>query len=543
MSSRTLFAVATIALASASGCSSLGTGDGERVGSTSEAVITPVTINYQAQGSFYGRSETVAAYVNGTYNKVQGRWIVGWNTCSPSTCSTKTEAGWAFSSGPTATSWTTYEMTSGTQFGNPGLSPCAPLSGTFSGWRGDPWIVPVTDPTQNKSSQRSLYSNIANTNVGAYSDIVVAYSDDANSGWTGASYVTDGTSCDSTGAGDDMPMMASNPISPYDTYIVWDRVTDSTAWMRKVLFDTTNSNTFTPGPTIKLPWTGYRHRLSFITTPSCAGGTEGIIVTWTDTPFPPTNPICSPPGAQQVAKINWYAALYVPSLLGGTWFPSTSGSPWLVDTETNWQRCVGSTFNIFNSQDPGIATNPNTTDTWIVTTHPTVNGNRVLRNSFSLVCSGPTLGTPTITHTTSPEPCNGMCGTQCCGGTGPDGGPIVQDEWEPTISFVIKGGTTTRVAESYYGTDEDSTGNQLIGVYMIYSEAGGAWSTVPKPIEYRDIGFTETIPWTALSGFADQMWDYNAMGAAWANGTFLVSWGGDNRKNNDGGLIETDLLQ
>jgi hypothetical protein len=121
------------------------------------------------------------------------------------------------------------------------------------------------------------------------------------------------------------------------------------------------------------------------------------------------------------------------------------------------------------------------------------------------------------------------------------GKPFVQDEWQPEIAFVTSG-IEHRTAVAFYGTRNDVT-NTLVGVYMMYSQNGGAW-TKPQLIAFKDKP-SETIPWAVQkwSGTGDLMWDYNQMGVAWPRGKLLAVWAGDGRNNDGVGLIETDLLQ
>jgi hypothetical protein len=514
----------------------------EAVG-TSVQALTAASQNHSPTGTTYlGRHETAVAYVNGTIGSVQGRWAVAWNATG-----TDTEAGWSYSPGKAGSStWVPNEITSGMQFGNPGISPC---SYTFAGWRGDPTLAPVTQPSLNGCGQagcgvRAIYAMVAETSGGS-SDVVAALSTNGGQSWGNASYVTDSTSCSSNN-GSDIPNMASNPVSPYDTYIAWADLNAGVHYLQKIWFDTASPpllhKQFSPALTIggaSSPWGGplaKRHRLAFMKLPSgCSSGGEGVVIAWQQGN---TNSMRCSPASATLGTNAWYVGVYDTG--NGHWYgPFTV---WATGTDTR-AECVGSGHNILNSPDPGLAANPTASGVWVAYTVPTSFGNKVQVSHTIFECSGGSPVPGAWTNARTPEACDSVDGN-CTFGINPDGGTnFQQDEWEPAIGFVINGSNDNAVMH-FYGTRDDYQ-NTNVNVYAWESTNGGAWSpTQPIAIGVTDTGSTgETFPWPPAT---QNMWDYNSIGVAWDQGTFLAAWGGDNRQGSLFGAnptLETEFLQ
>jgi hypothetical protein len=146
-------------------------------------------------------------------------------------------------------------------------------------------VAAVTDPTLNNGGKRVLYTNVGKTAAsdGAacqqFSDVVIALSDDGGHSWGNAAYVNTA----STGGNVDNPSMASDPISPYKTWVVWQNGT--TGWLSSVQYSTGTPPVLTASTPVQVPNTingttypVYHPRVAIGRIKGCGTNREGVWV-------------------------------------------------------------------------------------------------------------------------------------------------------------------------------------------------------------------------------------------------------------------------
>jgi hypothetical protein len=554
MNLRVLASVACVSLVTACLAVACDKGSvGEGTLSVSEATITPTTTNERVTPDYTYRQETSAAFVTGYSNEIgTGRWVVGWNNNAGPTA-----AGWSISNSYKATTWTDNVQSSGTAWGNPGNSPYDNAS--FSGWRSDPSIVAVTNPATNNGGKTMLYSMVACTNnCSEVNDVIVAVSADNGGTWGNTTYVSgqgSGGSPDHGGGSVDNPWMASNQVSPYDTFIAWDRTSDSTGWLAQL--SVTSPDSGSPGVSVsnivQIPkpsgggYIGHPRIAVGQYTPCTGAAREAVFVTYANFSYGRCGGGEGPKGT---TAANWQLAVY-DTTGGGSWL-----GPWQVDATTlAWPNCVGggtgpedagcSNNNPFcadNDPRAHIAVDWSATHGIFFINHtvnPAGHGTRVEVDQGYLACESGSV-TPVVTKVIDPPPCdpnplNGQC-TWGDAGIGPDGGPYVQDEWAQTISFNFNG-TTPRVVESWFTTRDDPN-NVNVDMYMMYSEnLGVTWSAVQE-VTYGVSG--DVIPWNYHLG---DWSDYQSLSPDTIHGGFLAAWGGDCRSDAGTCTIYSDIMQ
>jgi hypothetical protein len=550
---RTLSALAIAAASLSCAVVACGThrGGAEETATTSAAVITPASTNYNVTPDYASIHETSVAFASGyVHDSLTGRWVIGWNTGGSGT----TQAGWSYSTDYHADSFTDNEQTSGTDFGNPGNSPYDGAS--FSGWRGDPSIVAVTNPTMNDGGVRMLYSMVACTNsCSETNDVVVALSNDSGQTWGSATYANGGGSGPDQGGGPgaDNPWMASNQASPYDTFIAWDRAGDSSAWLGQVSI--TNPDSGTPGISVSgitqvpKPSGGLINhvRIAVGEYTTCGSALhEAVFAVYDDW----TYARCPFDGqSHSTTAASWYMAVY--DVVTSTWL-----GPWQLDATTlPWPNCVGggtgpvdagcSANNPFcadNDPRAQIAVDWSSTHGIFFVNHtinPLGHGTRVEVDQGYLACESGSVQ-PVTTKVIDPPPCdpnplNGLC-TWGDAGIGPDGGPYVQDEWGQAIAFNFNG-TTPRVVETWFSTRDDPN-NVNVDMYMMYSEnLGVTWSGIQE-VTQTQAG--QVIPWNYHLG---DWSDYQSIAPDTVHGGFLGAWGGDCRSDAGTCTVYSEIMQ
>lgn len=499
----------------------------ETIGSSSERLVTAATANYNVGGpSFANQSETSIAFAAGVSNPftgTHGQWVVGFNTGNGFT----QEAGWSYSQD--GVSWTPQGISSGTAWGNPGASPFD--GAAFEGWRSDPSLSAVTDPSLSEGGLRVMYTMLACTHgCGTIheqdNDVIIALSRDGGTTWSHTAYVS-GDSSHGGAHNSDNPWIATNPVSPYHSFVTWTN--DSGTWLAQVAYSnpsdggpiTLSATNYTqpPVPTGK---TIYHPRIAVGQYTDCSSNLHEAVFLAYATNF---SGRCRFDGMKDNETQAYYFDMYdVPS---NTWY-----GPFGLSSTPNWPLCVGGGTGTVcfpgdggpgapncadNDARPHIALDPAATNGAYYVTHtvPGAHGTRVEVDFGTMGCSG-------TTHTSKkqdPNPCDP--GPAGCTSTGPDGGPYIQDEWGPTIAYNYSG-ATGRAVVTYYGTRDD-TSNVHASMYMTYSEDNGAhWST-PSAIAIAGTG--QTIPWDYHLG---DWSDYQSLTSN-GDGGFLGAWGGDCR--------------
>jgi hypothetical protein len=519
------FAVATLAL-SACLVPSQDQPEDQRLGVAASELISPAVNNHLVSGTFQNQHETAVTYVKGTDGGTTAHWIAAWNTYGDASI----EPGWARSSDGSATSFTAHQMTSGLDWGNPGVPPSG-AGRTFRGWRGDPAVAAVTDPAISNNGARALYTNVAVTKDDAVNnhtdDAVIAFTNDGGSTWQGASYVNDAA----TSGRVDMPAVASNPIAPFDSYVGWE--TTQTSYLRKVYFDT--GGVLHRGSIAALPPIGTqvsdqqprRLSLGFGVLPAgCTSGKEGVFIVST-----PLLTACAPSLIGQSIQAKWFLTVYDPTA-------NAFYGPWLLDQYAAFPHCVTSDNTGNNVVDAHIAVDPTSSNFWVTHAKTTFYGTRIGLDFGSIVCTNGRVGI-NLGHATDPDPCNPSLTGACQYTTDTStGASIFQDEWEPAIGFAVDPIThAKRVTMTWYGTRND-VHNALASYYYSVSENGGAFS-IPAPVALN-AGVVATWK-TNHSGTED----FTRLGADYSGGRFLAVWAGDARSWAGLGYttIQSDILQ
>ncbi len=529
--SRSLFALA--ALAASSACStdlSPTTSRLERVRSTQQP-LTVASTNYTVSGLLFDRHEATAAYTEGRPDLAGasgGKWVVIWNN------STATGFDWSLSGDNYNSVWTTHTLGSPTAWGDPGDSPSyksSELGGVaapFAGWRGDPAIAPVTDPSINSNSHRVILAGLANSTppgeLKRTSDIAIAYSDDQGASWTGAQWITTGDDNGAnpgmpmTGLGVDNPKLASNYVAPFDTFATWrssNLAGDRFTWLRRISLNSAGVLSGDTPVAVPIDPNSYGDTpdIGFVRMPDgCSSGGEGVAVVYSN-----NMGRCANTGTREAVSESLYLAVW--DVSAATW-----SGPWLVFADPALPTCVGAsssnTASFYQSTNNGmahIAGDPQTSNFWISHTISTSSGTRATVEEATFACDGGEI-VPTFNQIPTPcprDPATGVCYVV-------DGVAPVQDEWLPSIGFATYG--VKRTVMYWYGTRDDPS-NTMARVYMRYREDNGAW-TYPQQIYAAGTngnasGWNESATLTT---------DYNQIGVDYNNGRFLAIWPGDRRR-------------
>ncbi len=328
--------------------------DSENVKSVDSALVT-ANANVLVQSTYAKRHETSVAHTEGNGNGV--RWLVAWNGQSDPN---GFGVGWVSSNDPLGSSWSTPHETNAANNFFAGPSAYWSSRGRTiwpADYRGDVSVTGVTDPTINNHGRRALVATLLDTvdpTLGrlATNDVIVAMTDDLVH-IQHASYLNDGT----TGGGADVPKIASNPVSPFDTFGTWEN--SQGHWLLRFFFDA--AGTFHKDASgahlIPPPPTGFgqRHDMAFVHLPAgCTGGGEGVVLVLVDA----QNHRCDDFGFDgQRHPQDWNSYIVVWDQVALQWH-----GPWLLQTATQNPVCVGNPAHATNSNDlhtsPVIRTEP-----------------------------------------------------------------------------------------------------------------------------------------------------------------------------------------
>lgn len=491
---------------------------------STEAIVTAPTQNYLANPTTPGQEVSVA-YVPGGGN-TPGRWVMGF---IPLSTPVERHVGWAYSSDAMGTNWTSRGIPSGTAWGDPGPSPVS--SSPFAGWRSDPSLAPVTDPTINNNGTRVLVSEIAIQANGMLENVIVALSSDRGETWANTQYVNTASS-----GGADHPTISSNPNSPYGTYVAWASSSSPTGgWINSVRYATPTS--FTKGTPVPIP----RTLPYWINVPNVAMGVvkgcDGILHQAVYVAYAGIGPPHCTPGTATTYNMKWFLAVYdtVANVFYG---------PWGIANDATFPTCVGGSGSMNRLWDPGVearlAVDSASPTFFLAHVNSTAYGTRIDVDSGSIGCGG---GTPAVTATRMPV-CNPNTPNCVMGGLGRTDGsgmPIIQDDWAPSIAFVYGPSMTPRTVVTWMSTrDDPGNANRLTNIYMAFSE-DRFWSvSSPVRVSFATPGTTQTVPWDQNIG----SWiDYQGLAPNPITGAFLAGWGGDCRSNFSFCQIYSGLMQ
>lgn len=437
---------------------------------------------------------------------------------------------WAVSDDMDGTSWQTREMSSPTDFGNPGPSPywASGIGGgesrPFFGWAGDPSLAIDTNPLTNNYFSRVYLVNLAQVTYPDETEhtdeIIVALSEDQGSNWRSTHYLTTGddngaTGTPVSGGGVDLPKIASNFAAPYHSFGVWN--VPGKTWLRRFSFD--GSGQFEGDDPIEVPQvegSAAAPDLSFVKLPTgCSGGGEGVAVVYASAALGRCyhalgDPI---PDPRPTNFIQWYLAIY--DVNAAAWL-----GPFLISEDPELPLCVGKSGVSTNNASAHVAGDPNGPHLWISHTKGTRYGTRAVVEYGHIECSDG-VAEPSFTQIVSPEPCVVDPPTGHCLPNELSTGPVVQDEWLPGIAFADDG-STKRTVMYWYGTRSDQD-NSLTKVYAMYEENFGGWSAV-QTLYVAPPG--NTGGWRE---HRSKTWDYNLLGADYYRSRFLPAWAGDAR--------------
>ncbi len=162
-----------------------------------------------------------------------------------------------------------------------------------------------------------------------------------------------------------------------------------------------------------------------------------------------------------------------------------------------------------------------------------VQGTRAAIKFTDLLCSSDGQLQPSTGTVIAPPPCDWDPVTQQCVTTLPDGGTVIQDEWLPSIGFTNSG--VPRVAMYWYGTRDDINNNKVATYMMASEDYGATWSLPARLTTNSGHGLVWPVD-------ASLTWDYQTLGASFADGNFLAVWAGDARDNLTAPNIYSALL-
>lgn len=511
------FALAVVALVAAVEACSAAEDGREQLGRITAAVVSPSGNN--ATIATTTQAETTVTYVSGVGGSgggQQGSWIVAANGSGQTT-----QFSWGYSTDGTAANWNVpgggtsfQQISSGTAFGSPPTNSPQDNTDSFQGIRGDSSLSAITDSTWNNSGKRVVFVNTASTtkHPNGVPDIIIALSEDGGRTWGNVQWVdTAGTI---TNSGGDMPFVASNPESPYDTWVSWADVGGQKGYIRQVKYGAPPSSQFLPpGSPIAVPKLGSdgyvnRFNLAFgkVSTAHCGSGSEAIFVVY-------TNDIsgCARDGTRGSpgSTINWNMAIYDTG--NSSWY-----GPWNIDSDSNYYMCAGFPLNqaSTNTVDPHIAVDPES-DTWaIIHTKTTSYGIKTVVNYGGIACGGPSGGGTWTDPVPQSDPAHL-----------PDGGLPIQDDWLPGIAVQRYGGVL-RFTWFWMGMIDDPYYNNRVGIYSAFSE--NSFGTISTPVR-NTTTVNGQYTWPLPINVAQQ--DYETMGSSWTTGQFLSVWSGDMRAN------------
>jgi hypothetical protein len=512
------------------------------------------------------------------------QWVTVFNNnqnCYP-TVTASPCGGWAYSNDINGSSWTAQVQSTGLDFApNPGN--CSD-GNAFAGWGGDPSIAPVTDPTINNGGTRLLYTNLGNSTVNPYTDVIVAISTNGGHGWGNTNFVT--TPGVSSGGGasggfmggngyqDDQPAIASNSLSPYGSWVSWTYYDiphyTSQGYINSVRYDLslTYSTGYLhpvqvpPAPVSSGVFPFEQAAVSVTSMQTCSPGLHEIVFVAFD-----TSPVglagvsrCGGNRDNHTSPVSWWLNMYDATV--GQWlFPN---APLPLGTDAQFPDCVGNLsagaggqigYPGTNSQKPALAVAPGGPDFWIANVQSSLSlpgythseGTRVAIHHRRLSCINGQMAVSNLGDNSAPDTCYGLTGWGPCTGdagsggqNGPDGGYVVNDEWEPGLGFLWNYNTqpaTPELFATWYDTRLDPA-NDLVGVW-------GAWTTCTTPscnpfnnVFYVSHNISPTyVSWDFTEGL---QWDYNVPGVDPNTYSFLAVWGGDarNGQNADGGRAD-----
>lgn len=529
LASKLVFA-ALIATSSASGFVACASSQEESAESShvTQALITSAAADTPI--AFSSNKETSVTWTPAGVSP--GHWLMASNNLDSN--SGLSFWSWAYSSDYSGINWTFKNQTSPLQFGSPPTN--SPSDGTaFSGWRSDPSVAGVTDSNWS-NYQRAVGVNIAATvgSGGNPSDVIIALSEDSGQNWRNLQWVNDAAT---GGAAADMPFVFSNPQYPFDTYVSW-RGGGTVGHLRQVKYTLPPASSFTPGPILNIPVASgqngdmNRFNFGFGTLPTgCTSGGEGIFVIYTN-----DQSRCARSGTREPvgSPIYWNLAVYDTG--AGAWLNIGPNNVFVWGTDPNFWNCAGFplTSSQSNTMDPHIAVDPTSSNFWTIHTQTnTTTGIRAQVDSGYLTCGPGPVVNKTPLWTDPDPPCTGGC-------TLPDGGPIIHDDWLPSIAMSKQSGVT-RVAWNWYGTRDDINNGQA-AVYLAYQENGGPIAT-PTRLTTGAYPVNGSTTWAI--GAATDPDDFKTLAANWGANSFLSVWAKDARQtvvpSFNGGFESGDL--
>lgn len=478
--------------------------------------------------------ETMAAYAEGGKN-----WVVAYNF--PYGGSGSSVQLWSFSNGEFPTTWTTGVCSTGLCMGNPDLvgvpvrhpSDWTAANGsTFQGPRGDPGLIAMHNPANNKGGTRLIQSSMTYTTATPTGvDVMVSLSEDSGITFGNATYVS--SVMDPTLV--DFPSISTHATVPYGTYIGW--TTGSGGTLVKVDYDLSVPPVMTPSAPISIPTGVAGYRIAVGQATVCSGAVHEVV--WV---MFPTNSLsrCASVGNPYIYDVTWKLEMYDP-LVG--W-----AGPWFIDHDATHHSCVGSNMSIPAIGD-AIAADPLSQIVAIGYTKSTPTGQRANIATVIPTCTGG-VWTANVTHWQAGDPC--YLNAKCAGGEYPDGGEhygsgnlpdggfAQQDDYETTVSMGYQSGVPRGFATWF--SSRDSKDNTLSGIYSTYYVGTMyTWAnptmnprvSFPAPGAWEGYGNLDVVPWPSFNSLT---WDYQTT-AVNANGTFLSVWSGDQRGGGGGGSM------
>lgn len=503
----------------------------EPVGTTQEALITPSSANSPV--AFTANHETSVAYLTGGgSDPAPGHWVMATNnwdtttcvnvqnctgcvgTCAgtPLTCCSLKWLSWAYSTDGNGNSWTFANESGPTQWGCPGGAcpgTSAPSEGpsgsSFNGWRGDPSVAAITNPSLNNNGQRVVVTMLASSVNTDGGDVVVALSENGGQTWGNLQWVT---TSPANGGIADMPFVFSNPNPPWDTYVSWQNVKNNvaTGFLRQISYSA--GGTFIGGSVITIPKASNdkgsavnRFNFGFGTLPGgCTSGQEGIFLVYTNG----FSGRCSQGGTREDnGTTYWNFGIFDTG--NSAWYGPTN-----YRTDSNFSRCVGSPLTVAytNDSDPHIAVDPTNSRVWVTHTRQT-SATGPVRTYVESALIGCPIQNPFTFDTvfTAPDPCAG-CSSD--------------DNWLPAIAM-HRSGANPRVGVYWYSTMDAS--NSQATLFASFQENLGPFSP-PIPVATTPFPIGGTSSW-AVGGIDPN--DYQTLGTSWQNSSFLNLWANDRR--------------
>ena len=534
-----------------------------RLGVSRQAILTPAPNNVAVTTTaFPNRHEFATVFL--TLNQPlamppSGRWLTVWN--GP-TGANGVPIGWAPSMDGLGNGWTPDETSMPSQFGSPGISPS--VNRAFNHYSGDPGLAPVTNPDLNPAGNRAILVELASTTAGADLSDVVALLWDGTT-FTSPGYVTTGSFepqpnppfPDSGGSSRelDIPHVASNPASPYDTFVVWEQNTllAHNTWMRRIWYNGAgqlcggpSDGSACPAP-VMVPGglyrpniaVGFLHDINGVPLTGCSSGGEAVFLVSAS-----TNPGRCDPNAPAHFDITWRLQIYDVAL--DKWY-----GPWALYHEPSFPVCVGRDGTgqavTSNTVDPHIAVDTSSNPLAVSSDYFWVT-HTIGRNCGNSGCPAGQMRTSEVAAEfgwlgcPSGPPPGGCIPEEPCPQIIPSWSPPAPTgttaAWIPAIasSHVVPwfgqcvatdfsgvvpnlSPPCQRTVVYWYATYPDQTNNRLASVYMSYEENYGLF-TLPQAISVKN-NSSEVVPW---NNDLATTWDFQHLGVNTGAASFMAIW-------------------